>query len=127
LFRGCFWSSGRPVVLAMADHMWGLQTAWLLNKPEKLLICCPSCGRFPGKPSDFWIFRGVVRLLSFVLQVCLLTVVSVTLCAEEFQGGFQSVGLVALHATEPPGGLWTLVSVAQFAYAWTSSWDAFKL
>ena len=53
--------------------------------------------------------------------------VSVSLCAAELQGGFQSVGLVALHATEPPGGLQTVVSVAQLPCVQRSSWDAFKL
>jgi hypothetical protein len=36
-------------------------------------------------------------------------VVSVSVCAAEIQGGFVSVGSVALHATEPPGGLQTVV------------------
>ena len=36
-------------------------------------------------------------------------VVSVSVCAAEIQGGFVSVGSVALHATEPPGGLQKLV------------------
>jgi len=39
--------------------------------------------------------------------------VSVSLCAATLQEGFQSFGLVALHATEPLGGLQTVVSVAQ--------------
>ena len=53
--------------------------------------------------------------------------VSVSLCAAEFQGGFQSFGLVALYATESPGGLQTVLSVAHFSCVQRSSWDAFKL
>ena len=39
--------------------------------------------------------------------------VSVSLCVSAPQGGFQSVGSVALHATESMGGLQSVVSVAQ--------------
>jgi hypothetical protein len=38
-------------------------------------------------------------------------VVSVSLCAAELPGDFQSVESVALHAREPQGGLQTVVSV----------------
>ena len=37
--------------------------------------------------------------------------VSVSLCAVELQGGFCSVDSVALHATDSPGSLQTVVSV----------------
>ena len=38
-------------------------------------------------------------------------VVSVSVCAAELEGAFQFVGSVALHATEPPGGLHAVGSV----------------
>ena len=53
--------------------------------------------------------------------------VSVSLCAAELQGGFHSVGSVALHATDSPGSLQTVVSVIQLPCVQRSSWDAFKL
>ena len=54
-------------------------------------------------------------------------VVSVSLCAAELQGGFHSVGSVALHVTEPLGGLQIVVLVAQVPCVQRNSWDAFKL
>ena len=50
--------------------------------------------------------------------------VSVSLCDP---GGFQSVGSVALHASQPQRGLQTVVSVSQLSYVKRSSWNAFKL
>ena len=40
--------------------------------------------------------------------------VSVSLCAVELQGGFQSVVSVALHAVDPLGNLQSVGLVAQF-------------
>ena len=51
--------------------------------------------------------------------------VSVSLCAE-LPESFQSVESVALHATEPLGGLQTGVC-CPFALCTGSSWDTFKL
>ena len=52
--------------------------------------------------------------------------VSVSLCTADFQGSFQSVGSVALHATEPPGDLQILVSAVQLPCVQRSSWNTFK-
>ena len=40
--------------------------------------------------------------------------VSVSLCVAELQGGFHYVESGAMHATEPPGSLQTVVPVGQF-------------
>ena len=53
--------------------------------------------------------------------------VSFSLCAAELQEGFQSVGSVALHDTEPSGGLQTVMLVAQLPCVQRNPWDAFKL
>ena len=53
-----------------------------------------------------------VVLCEDVLQCCLHSVVSVSLCTAAFQGSFQSDESVALHSTECPGGLLNVVSVA---------------
>ena len=53
--------------------------------------------------------------------------VSVSLCAAEFQGGFQSVVSVSLHAIDSSAGLHTLVSDVQLPSIQRSSWDAFNL
>jgi hypothetical protein len=52
---------------------------------------------------------------------------SISLCVAELQGGFHSVGSFVIHATEPPGGLQTVVFVAQLLCVQNNSWGAFKL
>ena len=52
---------------------------------------------------------------------------SVSLCAAELQGGFQSVESVDLHVAEPPQCLQNVVLIAQLPCVQRSSWDAFKL
>ena len=49
--------------------------------------------------------RQAVVLEAVFLQRSLLIVVSVSLCAAEFQVRFQSFGSVVLHATQLPEGL----------------------
>jgi hypothetical protein len=44
----------------------------LFRGSEKLLICCPSCSRSPGRPSNCWVFSGAVKLLSKLLWVQLI-------------------------------------------------------
>lgn len=55
-----------------------------------------------------------VVLCGSVLQWGIPTVISVSLCATELWGLFQSVGSVTLHVTEPLGGVQTVVCIAQF-------------
>lgn len=50
-----------------------------------------------------------VMLCEAVLQGCLRTVVSVSLCSVTLQSGFQSVSSVAQHIAEPLGRLQTVV------------------
>ena len=80
---------------------------------EKLLICCSGYSRSPRRPLDCCVFRGAVKLLSCVKLRCLRIVVSISLCAAELQGDFQSVVSVALLAALPQGCLWTVALVAQ--------------
>jgi hypothetical protein len=72
-------------------------------------------------------FYDFVVLYEDVLQQGLWTLVSVSSCAAELLGGFQSVGSVTLHASGPPGDLQTVVSVAQLCCIQRSSWHSFKL
>jgi hypothetical protein len=53
--------------------------------------------------------------------------VSVSLCAAELQGSFQSVWSITLHATKLLGDLQTGVSIVQLPCVQKSSWDGFKL
>lgn len=103
---------------------------------EKLLISCPACSRFPEIPSDYWVFRRAVKLLSCVMLfstgvgcVCkaVRTVVSVCLCSAELQGSFHSVGSVTLCPSEHPGDFQTVVSVSQLPCVQQTSWDDFSL
>lgn len=106
----------------MADHLWSL----------------PTEGSSEGQRSCWCVALATVDLLgglqtvgsteeqSGCCPVCLLTVVSVSLGAAEFWGGFQFVGSVVLHVTESPGGLQTVVSVALLPRVQRSSWDAFN-
>ena len=69
---------------------------------EKLLICCPDYGNLLGAGGFRLLFlqwrSQVVVLCEDVLQRGLRTVVSVSLCASELEGGFQFVQSVALYA-----------------------------
>lgn len=55
------------------------------------------------------------------------SMVSVSLCATEFQGGIQYFGSVALYPTGPLGGLQTVVLVAQLLCVQRNYWNAFNL
>ena len=87
----------------------GCSNWWLFRRAEKLLICSPGCSRSPERPLYCWVFREAVKVLSCVK---LFSRGAYRLwfqfpCVQK--GGFQHVGSGALHATEPPGGLQTVV------------------
>lgn len=106
LSLGCCQSPGRPVALTVVDLLRGLPT-----------IRCSE-----GQTSCWSVALGID-----ILQGSLRTMISVSLCTADLQGGFQSVGSVALHATEPLWSLQNVVSVAQLHCVQWTSWDAFRL
>ena len=57
----------------------------------------------------------------------LQTVIFVSVCEAELQGGFQFARSVALNATDPQGDLQMVVSVAQSPWIQKNSCDTFKL
>jgi hypothetical protein len=67
-----------------------------------------------------------VVLWETVLYGVLLIVVSVSLCAADLQGGFQSLGSV-MNSVKPLGVLQTVALIAQLPCVPRNTWDAFKL
>jgi hypothetical protein len=65
LFLGHLRSPGRPSYSRPPVRPSNWRVGVGFRKAEKLLICCPGCSRSPGQTSEFWVFRGAVKLLSY--------------------------------------------------------------
>ena len=102
----------------------------LFREAEKLLICCLGYNRSPGSPSDCWIFKEAVRLLFSEKMFSRGIYCLWFLCPcmqQNSRGGFKSFGSVVLYSTDPPGGLQTVMSIAQLPFIQRSSWDSCKV
>jgi hypothetical protein len=60
---GCCRSPWRPVVLAAADLLGGLQTVVVFRGVCTPMICCRGCSIYPGKPSDC---RGLLPWVQYI-------------------------------------------------------------
>jgi hypothetical protein len=135
LSLGYFRSPIRPAALAIADHLWDLPTEGSSEGQRSCWSVALDAVDPLGALQTLGVFKGAVKLLSFVRcsPGALHTVVSVSLCAAELLGGFQSVRSVIKHATEILGCLQVVMSsgeqtswwsVAQLPCVQQISWDA---
>ena len=68
---GAFWLWGLQRDMHTGDFLPWLQLSFwmplncgIFRGTENLLICCPGCRRYIGMPSDYSVFRGLVKVLS---------------------------------------------------------------